>query len=42
MSVGESWRFLITVLVLAGAIGFILAYIGIHFKGDDKKWMKKE
>ena len=37
MSVGESWRLLTVVSVLAGAIGFILAYIGIHFGGGGKK-----
>ena len=37
MSIGESWRFLITVSFLAGVIGFILAYIGIHFGGGGKR-----
>ena len=37
MSVGESWRLLITVLILAGILGFIMAWIGIHWKGGDKR-----
>jgi len=36
MSVISSWIFLITVLTLAGIIGFILAYIGTHWGGGDK------
>jgi len=35
MSIVGSWIFLITIMILFGAIGFILAYIGIHW-GDRK------